>query len=79
MSRFTTPFILVLFGAATTGAPADERDKQKPRADNVVQFSLQARQQASAAIERSLSFLKATQKQDGGWEHAGQSDPAVTA
>ena len=79
MSRFTTPFILVLFGAATTGAPADERDKQKPPAENVVQFSPQARQQASAAIERSLSFLKAIQKQDGGWEHAGQSDPAITA
>ena len=35
--------------------------------------------EAQRAIDRGLTFLKASQRADGGWEAFGQSHPAITA
>jgi squalene-hopene/tetraprenyl-beta-curcumene cyclase len=35
--------------------------------------------QIRKAMERGLAFLAASQRPDGGWEHLGRSDPAITA
>lgn len=72
-------FILTLFTIAATATFASDQDGDKKKAQAAKPHAGQASGQAATAIERGLAFLKATQKNDGGWENMGQSDPAITA
>lgn len=73
---FRVLLLLIMASVIHAAQPAEDQVRvRKP----VEAISAEKRQAASEAINRAIGFLKATQRADGGWEHTGRSDPAITA